>query len=180
MGYLNKTFKILIAVATCFIFFASILLFTRRSKASQKIILSSTDDQYDKQEYKDEFTVPNLIGENYSNVASNKIIKISEEYNDEIPKGCIVSQSVIPGSKIDSIPTIEVKVSKGGSTVVLPEISGLSISEASAKLSSLGLIPIVKKVESSLPEGTVIQYSNGVIPGNHAKLSEKISIDIPG
>ena len=178
---MKKTFKVLFAVATCFIFFASLLLFTRRSKASsQKLAVSSIDDQDDKQEFKDEFTVPNLIGENYSKVASDRIIKISEEYNDEIPEGCIISQSVSPGSKSDSIPLIEVTVSKGVSTVVLPEISGLSISEASTKLASIGLTPMPNRIDSPLPEGTVIQYSNGVSPGSRVKLSEKIFIDISG
>ena len=180
MIHLKKTFKVLFAVATCFIFFASVLLFTRRSKASQKVTISSIDDQMDKQEYKYDVTIPNLLGEDYSKVASDKIIKTSEEYNDEIPEGCIISQSIPPGSKTDSIPLIEVTVSKGFSTVVLPEIAGLSISEASTKLSSLGLVPSAKKIESNLPEGTVIQYSNGVVPGSNAKLSEKIYIDISG
>lgn len=178
---MKKTFKVLFAVATCFIFFASLLLFTRRSKASsQKVVISSIDDQENQPEYKDEFTVPNLIGEDYSKVASNRIIKISEEYNDEIPEGCIISQSISPGSKTDSLPLIEVIVSKGVSTVILPEISGLSISEASTKLVSIGLTPMPNKIESSLPEGTVVQYSNGLVPGSRVKLSEKIFIDISG
>ena len=178
---MKKTFKILFAVATCFIFFASLLLFARRSRASsQKVVVSSIDDQDDSQEFKYEFTVPSLIGEDYSKVASDKIIKTSEEYNDDIPEGHIISQSIAPGSKSETIPLIEVVVSKGASTVILPEISGLSVSEASTKLSSLGLIPKAKRIESLLPEGTVIQYSDGIVPGSSAKLSEEIYMDISG
>ena len=175
MIYLKKTLKMLLAIATCFIFFASLLLLTQYSRASGE---KKTNINNDGENLSESYIIPNLVGEKYSNIADNNIIKINEEYNDDFNEGYVISQSIPSGTKKSVNDVIEVTVSKGTSLRTLPDIEGKSISDAIEQLSSLGFTPTARRIENNEKNNIVLGYSDGYKPGDSARIDKKISIDI--
>ena len=172
---MKKTLKMLLAIATCFIFFASLLLLTQYSRASgeKKTKTNSSETNLSK-----DYIIPNLVGEKYSSVADDNIIKVKDEYNDDFNEGYVISQSIPPGTRKSDTDIIEVVVSKGTALRTLPDIEGKSISDATEQLSSIGFVPIARRVEDNEKNNIVIGYSDGYKPGDSARVDKKISIDV--
>lgn len=61
------------------------------------------------------------------------------EYNDEYKAGLIIDQAIEPGEPFASGDTVEVVVSKGPSSVEIPEYEGKTLKEYEAELDALGL-----------------------------------------
>lgn len=172
---LKKILKMLLAIATCFIFFASLLLLTQYSRASgeKKIKINGSEENLSK-----DYIIPNLIGEKYSSIADDNIIKVRDEYNDDFNEGYVISQSISPGTRKSGNDIIEVIVSKGTALRTLPNIEGKSISDATKQLSDIGFTPTAKRIENNEKNDIVIGYSDGYKPGNSVRVDKKISIDV--
>ena len=111
-------------------------------------------------------TVPNLIGKQVE-VAEKVLereelnVSINEIASDEVPVGQVINQSPEPGTSVKTHRTIHLTVSKGGSIILVPDLSGLTIEEATAKLRSihLRLGKIEEREDSSKPLDTIIGQS---------------------
>ncbi len=110
---------------------------------------------------------PNLVGKNFQNVkASNdnenyNILLASEEFNDNVSEGLIISQTPNYKDLIEYKSPILVTVSKGSKMRSLPKIAGLSISEVSQILTEESFVPVQKQnYNDNVKEGIVIGYEN--------------------
>ena len=95
--------------------------------------------------YKEDVKVPNLIGMNYKEADSllsslGLSLKIeSRDYSSEYGMDTIISQNPIEGKYVKKGRFIRVVVSKGGQTITVPYLHGLSQKEAIIRLRKYGL-----------------------------------------
>jgi serine/threonine protein kinase len=120
----------------------------------------------------DLFPIPNLVGQNYEEAKAQAqadgryrilLDSESEDFSETIPEGCILSQTpqFSEEGKMKTGSAIAVKISKGPKMRELPPIEGLSLTEASEKISAAGFVP--QKYEQdgysdTVPVGMVIGY----------------------
>ena len=93
------------------------------------------------------------------------------------PAGTVVSQSPAAGSNVSKGGTVTLTVSKGTGLVDVPDVVGLSRSEAETTLRNAGLrAGSVIKVPSDEPVGTVVaQYPR---PGQQRKNNAPVQINV--
>ena len=117
---------------------------------------------------KSDVQIPDLVGMEQNEAQSKvkelklKYEKKSEEYNKDIPAGCIISQdpSYIENYKVKEGSTIKVVISLGKNVVKMPKAVGLSQSEAESKLNEVGLkIEIEEEYNNKVEAGYVIEQS---------------------
>lgn len=88
----------------------------------------------------------------------------SEQYSDKYEAGLIISQSVTPGSKVNSGTSVSYVVSKGkkpADQVKVPSVTGKRLADAISALSARGLYYEEVTQTSDLPSGTVISVEPG-------------------
>jgi eukaryotic-like serine/threonine-protein kinase len=105
-------------------------------------------------------TVPNAVGLPEAAardrlVAAGLQVRTREVFSDKEP-GTVVAQEPAAGEKTDEGGTVTINVSKGTGQVDVPDVVGLSRSEAEAEVESAKLEPNVVTVPSNEPEGTVV------------------------
>lgn len=124
-------------------------------------------------------SIPAVAGLNQANAiavveaAGLKIKEIQSEYSDSVPKGNVIS--IIPLTQpIGQGGEVNLVVSKGPDTVVMPRVVGETISAAKALLEQLGLRVVVdtnqltsnwgiaKVKKSSTPAGAVLRVGDSV------------------
>ena len=112
--------------------------------------------------------IKNLIGQSYaalSEVTSSgsdyQILRSSEQFNDKVPEGEIISQSPAPGEMVERGTSIVVVVSKGAEMRKLPSIFGMTLAEASTTVTAAGFVPTKTEAYSDAVEpGLAIGYQN--------------------
>ena len=111
-------------------------------------------------------TMPQIIGINkneaYKILKNHKLnLHIEkEEYSMKVKKGCVISQSIDAGKKIDEQTKIEVAISKGIEQVKVPKVIGKNKSSAIKRLKAAGLkYMITSDYSSNVPEGKIISQS---------------------
>lgn len=144
--------------------------------------LQSSDESSDDE---DKITVPNLVGQNYAAMLSStssggerpyQVLLSSQQFSDTIPEGSIISQDPKPGTKMEKNTAIVVIVSEGAAVRTLPQISGKSLSEASALVTSAGFTPTAVQTNSDKVEkGKVIGYQNAK-EGSQMAYGSKVTI----
>jgi serine/threonine-protein kinase len=107
--------------------------------------------------------VPDLIGSNQEQarvIAESRDLLFvvgGEEENDEVPVQLVCRQTPLPGSIVRSKSTITVFVSKGPSFVIVPDLKGAALSDATVQVSEAGLkIGDVKSEENAEIEKDLI------------------------
>ena len=117
---------------------------------------------------KSDVQIPDLVGMEQNEAQSKvkelklKYEKKSEEYNKDVPAGCIISQdpAYIENYKVKEGSTITVVISLGKNVVKMPKAVGLSQSEAESKLNEVGLkIEIEEEYNNKVEAGYVIEQS---------------------
>lgn len=162
-------FLVLVSIGAFWLFGDSLNLFNKKDASSDENSQSSSEvsSDTDKQESDStQITVPNLVGKSYEDVKDQainngeyQVLMISEEFSDLAPQGHIISQTPKAGDKIDKGSAVVVTVSKGLKARKLPKIEGLSLSDASVKLSEEGFIPVqIQDYSDTIKEGYVIDY----------------------
>ncbi len=109
-------------------------------------------------------TVPDLVGKTRTQ-AKAALEAVGLQLGDETEvestdqaKGHIVSSNPAPGDSVAKDSSVAIEVSSG--KVAVPNVIGLTVSEATTKLTDAGLkVDATKYQESTQPEGTVIQQS---------------------
>lgn len=130
----------------------------------------------------DALIVPDLKGltleeaKNAAEANEYQILVSSEEFNDNAPQGSIISQVPEPGTKIEKGSSVVVTLSKGLKIRTLPDIAGLSLSEASLKVTQAGLRPTqVQAYSNTVAEGLVIGYE-GYEPGSTLEYGSSVKV----
>ncbi len=83
------------------------------------------------------------------------IAKVSSVHSNDIPKGTVVGTS--PSGRTAKGSAVTILVSSGPFTSVVPNVHGDTLSAAEAALQRVHLVPVVQKVGSSSPVGTVLR-----------------------
>ena len=115
------------------------------------------------------YLCPDFIDRLFTSIQNNtaySYIKITAEYkfNDEVANGIVISQSIKANTEIKEGAEIKLVVSKGPSTVALPDYTGMKVDEYTAILSQKN-IKFEKKETAE---------TNGAKPGYVVKCSKKI------
>ncbi len=89
-------------------------------------------------------TVPRVVGDpEESAVAKLSLVKLRpdvvREMSDTAAEGTVIRQTPSGGIDVDEGSTVELVVSSGPSAVTVPDVSGMTLSEATAVLEDLGL-----------------------------------------
>lgn len=105
-------------------------------------------------------SVPNAVGLSETEARDRLVeagfqVETREVFSEREP-GTVVSQEPTAGADAEEDATVTISVSKGTGLVDVPNVVGLSQSEAEAELSSAGLEANVVEVPSAEPEGTVV------------------------
>ncbi|RPI69300.1 MAG: PASTA domain-containing protein [Ignavibacteriae bacterium] len=85
---------------------------------------------------------------------------ISYEQNDSIPEDHIISQSVRMGERVVTNAVVTVAVSRGPSSIRVPDLLGLTLSDAEALLTQFGLVvgPIHTMPSGAFEPNTVMKH----------------------
>ena len=97
------------------------------------------------------------------------IAKTEETFSDEVEKGQVISTRPPEGSKVQPGNEVVVVVSKGPDTVAVPDVAGMTVTEADEKLRAAGLTtsgvqgsPSKLVVGSNPRAGTQVKKGSGV------------------
>lgn len=114
-----------------------------------------------------EVTVPDVTGKQMTlarQILEDKKLRVNvaETYNADVPAGQVVSQNPTAGSKVKEQRLVTIYVSKGGEEIEMPDLTGLSKSDAEAQLKKMGLkLGSVYEKYSNEEAGTVIKQDEG-------------------
>lgn len=127
-----------------------------------------------------EVTVPDVTGKQMTlarQILEDKKLRVNvaETYNADVPAGQVVSQNPTAGSKVKEQRLVTIYVSKGGEEIEMPDLTGLSKSDAEAQLKKMGLkLGSVYEKYSNEEAGTVIKQD----PKAGTKISRGQTVDI--
>lgn len=127
--------------------------------SSQETTSSDESSQSDS----DEINVPNLVGQSYSdvkNASDYQVTMTDKRFSDTVPEGNIIEQTPAKGESVKKGSVVSVVVSLGSALRELPDISGMSQSEARKAVEDAGLLPSIQQKSSDEPTGTVLGYAD--------------------
>ena len=145
--------------------------------------VSSDADDTESAEPKTLYQVPNLVNREWSKVNGNEkygnfdIRLTAEEYNETYAEGRIISQTVEANSAVPKNTPIGVTVSLGSKMRTVPNIIGMTVSEASAALEKAGLkLGDQAEEESDTYEMGKIIRLNGIDVGKKIQAGSMINV----
>ena len=127
-----------------------------------------------------EVPVPNVIGKNLTLARQiledgNLRVNVAEVYDSTVPAGQVVKQDPDAGRNVKMARLVTIYVSKGGETISMPDLVGLSKSAATERLKKLGLqVGTTYEQDSEKNPGTVLACD----PAAGTKINRGQSIDI--
>ena len=127
-----------------------------------------------------EVVVPDVVGKQMTlarQILEDKKLRVNvaETYSADVPPGQVVSQTPEAGSKVKEERLVTIYVSKGGEEIEMPDLTGLSKSDAEAQLKKMGLkLGSVYEKYSNEEAGTVIKQD----PKAGTKISRGQTVDI--
>lgn len=87
-------------------------------------------------------------------------IVAERKYDDTVPEGCVISQSVLKDTKLNPGDIVELTISLGKEKVLIPDVQYLDLETAKATLEGLGLIVESEEEESEIVQaGKIIKQS---------------------
>ena len=127
-----------------------------------------------------EVVVPDVVGKQMTlarQILEDKKLRVNvaETYDTDVPPGQVVSQTPEAGATVKEERLVTIYVSKGGEELTMPDLKGLTKSEAEAKLTKMGLkLGTVYEKNSDEEAGTVIQQD----PNAGSKISKGQEVDL--
>jgi len=104
------------------------------------------------------------------------VAKVSSVRSNDIPKGTVVGTS--PSGRTAKGSAVTILVSSGPFTSVVPKVHGDTLSAAEAALQRVHLVPVVQRVGSSFPVGTVLGTKPGA--GTSWPQTKPVTIQVSG
>ena len=128
-----------------------------------------------------EVTVPSVVGQQ-ADVAKNALmnlnlrVSISESYDPKVPPGQVISQYPEAGAVVKEQRMVTLLVSKGGDMAIVPDLRGLSRSDAELQLRNAGLVVgrITEQASTDVPAGSVVSQN----PRPPAQVAKNTPVDI--
>jgi beta-lactam-binding protein with PASTA domain/serine/threonine protein kinase len=147
------------------------------SETAGKDVVLSQDPPYGKELVKggtitlilslgpERYPVPDLSGLELAaakgelETARLKLKEGAGKYDDDVPKGIVISSDPKSGTSLKPGQTVTVIVSKGRAPISVPDMTGRNINEARAELQALGLVVVEQYKDSDQPTDQVIGQS---------------------
>jgi eukaryotic-like serine/threonine-protein kinase len=129
-----------------------------------------------------ETDVPNLEGltqddaEQALEEARLEVGDVTEEASDDVEEGIVLSQSPEAGEQVARGTPVDLVVSSGPETVVVPSVIGLSEQDAVANLEQAGLDVDVQRDQNEAPEGQVFAQDPGA--GEELSAGDVVTITV--
>jgi len=129
-------------------------------------------------------TVPKVIGQPVKSAqerlesAHLKMIVANYDYNTNVKEGSIISLSPYEGKQVRAGREVRATVSRGSRTVKAPDLIGLSLSEATGKLTDLDLqVGTAPKQANAKSDGTILRQepAEGTVLSRKAKVNLAVS-----
>jgi beta-lactam-binding protein with PASTA domain/predicted Ser/Thr protein kinase len=104
-------------------------------------------------------------------------VLVNEEPTDDTSKiNYVQRQDPAPGTVVQPGQTVTVWVAVPNNIVLVPDLVGMSRTAAESALTSLGLVPKVTEVDSTLPGGTVL--TQDPVSGTQVQAGSQVSIEV--
>lgn len=129
-----------------------------------------------------DITVPDVTGKQME-IAQTMLtdkhlsVSIKEVDSSDVPVGEVITQTPIGGSVVKANRTIYLTVSRGnhGDTVLVPDLRGLTLDEATRKLKEIGLsVGTVTYADADRDDGKILQQT----PSSPDKIAQNTTIDV--
>jgi serine/threonine-protein kinase len=127
--------------------------------------------------------VPDVVGLDEADAGSvlgNKglsVGKIEREYSKDYAEGVVISQDPEAGTKVPKGSSVDLVISRGVETVLVPNLISQSVDEATAALAQIGLKYKVKyEYDDIIPEGKVIRQNP--LPGIEVEAGSLVEITV--
>lgn len=129
-----------------------------------------------------DITVPDVTGKQME-IAQTMLtdkhlsVSIKEVDSSDVPVGEVITQTPIGGSVVKANRTIYLTVSRGnhGDTVLVPDLRGLTLDEATRKLKEIGLsVGTVTYAYADREDGKILQQT----PSSPDKVAQNTTIDV--
>jgi serine/threonine-protein kinase len=98
------------------------------------------------------------------------------KYDEDVPKGIVISSDPKAGTSLKPGQTVTVVVSKGRAPITVPDLTGRNINEARAALQALGLAVVEQYKDSDQPGDQVIGQSPK--PGTGAERDAEVKLEV--
>ena len=155
----------------------------REAEDDNTASLYVSSDSSEDNEPKTLYQVPNLVNREWSKVNGNSkysnfdIRLVEEKYDETIAEGRIISQTVEANSAVPQNTPIGVTVSLGSKMRTVPNIIGMTVSEASAALEKQGLTlgEQAEEYSDTYEMGKIIRL-NGIEVGKKIQAGSMINV----
>ncbi|MDD6434825.1 MAG: Stk1 family PASTA domain-containing Ser/Thr kinase [Clostridiales bacterium] len=131
----------------------------------------------------EKFDVPDVKGrkqEEAEQMLTDAGFKVNSEFEESetVEEGYVISQNPVGGSTAGKNATITIKVSTGSSTASVPDLKGMTESQARKALNEKGLSlgKITEENSATIEEGQIIEQ--GTAPGTKVDKGTKITVVI--
>lgn len=125
-------------------------------------------------------TVPSVRGlaaaEAVAKLKAAGLVPVTREVPSAEQPGTVIAQEPPRDKKVRRGSTVRINVAAGQAPVAVPDVEGLTEARAVATLSGKGLVPVVVRVGSTEPAGTVIQQDPAA--GTQAKPGTNVRIRV--
>ena len=128
--------------------------------------------------------VPNLVGKTQEEAVDTAKLRgykleAQEAENDDVPPGVVISQQPQKGTELKNGGTITITVSSGAAMPIVPEVRGMTLSEAEVALRDEGLLPGVPEYRiSDKAVGTV--FEQDPLPGTPLLPGDEVQLFVSG
>ncbi|NUL48011.1 PASTA domain-containing protein [Cellulosimicrobium funkei] len=102
---------------------------------------------------------------------------VTEEYADTVPEGSVLSQSPAAGDALRRDRPVDVVLSAGPEPVTVPEVTGMTLEEATAELEAAGLQVEVREILGGLFGGRGQVLNQSPEPGTQTALGSTVALD---
>lgn len=128
-------------------------------------------------------TVPNVVGKpvEVAQTTLKKLdlkVSVDEIASDDVPAGEVISQTPIAGTNVKAKRIIHLTVSKGGSAMLIPDLKGLTLSQAKERLDKLGLTLGAVENGNDPDKPSEIIISQSPEPGSKTTKGTRVNIVI--
>lgn len=128
----------------------------------------------------EEIIVPSLVGstavEAANRLQSVGLAALIDQVESEQPEGEVIQQSIPAGQKVEKGKVVNIRISKGGSKLQIPDVRGMTFAEATRELDAVGfkIGTIVRVTDPLKAAGTVIAQN----PAAPARVSNNKMVEL--
>ena len=131
----------------------------------------------------EDISVPNVVGKPVE-VAETTLkkmdlkVSVDEIASDDVPSGQVISQTPSAGTNVKAKRIIHLTVSKGGASILIPDLKGLTLEQAKERLDKLGLSLGAIENGNDPDKPSEIIISQSPEPGSKAAKGTRVNITV--